>query len=65
MQTRIRFVDPSITARTRCRLGLNVRFVLLFAWLTLWPDWCFFEQMSHENATGILLYLDSVEGTLS
>lgn len=31
VQTRIRLVDPSTTARTRWRLGLKVRFVLLLA----------------------------------
>jgi hypothetical protein len=28
---------PSCTVRTRCRLGYHLLFVLLLAWLTLWP----------------------------
>lgn len=38
VQTRIRRLAPLTTARTVCRFGLNVRRVLLFAWLTLLPD---------------------------
>ncbi len=51
----MRLVVPSTIARTRCRFGLNVRFVLLLAWLTLLPVWCFLAQMSHVKATGLLL----------
>jgi len=42
VQTLMRFVDPSTIARTRWMLGLNERLVLLLAWLTLLPVWCFF-----------------------
>jgi hypothetical protein len=37
VQTRMRKADPLTSAFTRCRLGLKTRFVLLFAWLTLFP----------------------------
>ena len=37
VQTRMRKADPFTSAFTRCRLGLKTRFVLLFAWLTLFP----------------------------
>lgn len=37
VQTRMRKADPFTSAFIRCRLGLKTRFVLLFAWLTLFP----------------------------
>jgi hypothetical protein len=55
VQTLMRFVDPSTTARTLWMLGLNERLVLLLAWLTLLPVWCFLKQISHAKATGALL----------
>lgn len=64
VQTRMRFVDPSMTARTRWRFGLNDRFVLLLAWLTLWPVRGFFAQISHVNATGTLLRQRGSDWTL-
>lgn len=37
VQTRIRRVAPPTAARTLCRLGFQRRFVILWAWLTLFP----------------------------
>jgi hypothetical protein len=36
-------------------LGLNTRRVLLFAWLTLFPETGFLRHTSHINATIVLL----------
>jgi len=51
----MRLCAPFTIARTVWRFGLKTRFVLLLAWLTLCPDWCFFWQSSHVNATVSLL----------
>lgn len=55
VHTRMRKAEPLTSAFTRCKLGLKTRFVLLFAWLTLLPVWCFFPQRSQANATDLLL----------
>jgi hypothetical protein len=44
VHTRIRRTEPSITARTLWRLGWNVRFVTLCAWLMLEPETVLFPQ---------------------
>src|SRR5947208_67478 len=41
---------PFTTARTRCRLGYQRRFVLLFAWLMLCPVMGPLPQISHTRA---------------
>src|SRR5207245_11779921 len=50
VHTRRRCTLPSTTARTRCRLGYQRRFVLLFAWLTLCPVIGPLPQISHTRA---------------
>ena len=52
VQARMRRVRPSTTARTRCRFGYQRRFVLLLAWLTLWPVVGPLPQISHTRAIG-------------
>jgi hypothetical protein len=47
VQTIILFTLPLCNARTRCRFGLNRRFVKLWAWLTLWPTIGFLPHISH------------------
>jgi hypothetical protein len=53
VQTRSRRVVPSTTARTVCKFGYQRRFVLLLAWLTLWPVVGPFPQISHTRAMGV------------
>src|SRR6266571_3285074 len=53
VHTRSRRVVPFTTARTRCRLGYQRRFVLLFAWLTLCPVMGPLPQISHTRAMGL------------
>jgi len=45
-QTFIRIVLPSLTAFTLCKLGYQTFWVLLLAWLTLWPKTGPFPQIS-------------------
>ena len=47
VQTQIRRLVPSIRARTRCRLGCQVRDVTLWAWLMLRPVTVDLSQISH------------------
>jgi hypothetical protein len=49
-QTFIRIVLPSLTAFTLCRLGYQTFWVLLLAWLTLWPKTGPFPQISQTFA---------------
>ena len=41
------FTDPLITTRNFLIFGFQRRRVLLFAWLTLLPNWGFLSQTSH------------------
>lgn len=50
VQTRIRFTLPSTFALTRWRLGIQRRFVLLLAWLTLLPTDGRLPQIVHIQA---------------
>ncbi len=47
VQTRTRLVVPSMTARTRCKLGLNLRLDALLAWEMLLPNMTPLPQISH------------------
>ena len=53
--TRARLRLPSMTIRTRCRLGFHRRLVALLAWLTLFPNIGPFPQSSHRAAMTSLL----------
>ena len=41
------FTEPFITTRNFLIFGFQRRRVLLFAWLTLLPNWDFLSQISH------------------
>ena len=41
------FTEPFITTRNFLIFGFQRRRVLLFAWLTLLPNWVFLSQISH------------------
>ncbi len=47
MHTYARVARPSSSTRTRCRFGLNRRFVATIEWLRLFPKPGFFPQMAH------------------
>jgi hypothetical protein len=63
VQTRSRRVVPSTTARTVCKFGYQRRFVLLLAWLTLWPVVGPFPQISHTRAIGVYPENERFEAT--
>jgi len=46
VQTLMVFTEPFITTRNFLILGFQRRRVLLFAWLTLLPNWGFLSQIS-------------------
>jgi hypothetical protein len=47
VQTFIFLTWPLCSVRTRCRFGLNLRLVTLWAWLILLPTIGFFPHISH------------------
>jgi hypothetical protein len=47
VQTFTVLTEPFITTRNFLILGFQRRRVLLFAWLTLLPNWGFLSQISH------------------
>jgi hypothetical protein len=47
VQTAIFFTLPFEIVRTRCKFGLNLRLVRLWAWLTLLPTIGFLPHISH------------------
>ena len=55
VQTTIFLTLPFEIVRTRCRLGLNLRLVTLWAWLTLLPTIGFLPHISHILDINILL----------
>ena len=50
VQARTVLCTPFTTARTRCRFGLNLLWVTLWAWLTRLPNRGPLPQMSHRCA---------------
>jgi len=55
VQTRMRLTTAPISARTLCKLGLNFRFVLLLAWLTLLPTCVRFPQNAQTRMASLSL----------
>jgi hypothetical protein len=69
VQARMRLGVPSMTARTRCKLGYQRRLVLLLAWLTLCPKVGPLPQISHTRAIGhyiskVRRVRDGIHGTI-
>ncbi len=57
VQTTIFLTRPFEIVRTRCKFGLNLRLVTLWAWLILLPTIGFLPHISHIRDIVILLVL--------
>jgi hypothetical protein len=57
VQTKTRFGEPLMIARTRWTLGLQRRLVRTCEWLTLLPNEGFFPHVSQTEAMGFLQIL--------
>ena len=63
VQTQTFRTEPSISARTRCRLGDQVLLVTLWAWLMLRPVIVFLPQIAHSLAIASLISRKGADGS--
>jgi hypothetical protein len=61
VQTTIFLTRPFESVRTRCKFGLNLRLVTLWAWLILWPTIGFLPHISHIRDIAVLLILSCLD----